>query len=187
MTKVLSILVIVWLLSTTVDAMTEETCGGDAEDVCTASHHEGYKELLGHSEWIDIHTSVANVANMEEFRRIMNVIWESYPCDMCRQHFRAYVCATPYVTVTTHKEAILWAWRLHNNVNRRLNKSTWLNITDEEAAYHMLTQEYPRRPSFHERMCKNERKAKEQCSLLTLFTKYARPKTDSIANCCTVH
>lgn len=79
--------------------------------------------------WEELHTNAHD--NPEYFVKLVKDYYYNFPCDDCREHFQKTVdeleTFLPIDKITTTKEAQVWGWLMHNNVNLRLGKD-WLGI-----------------------------------------------------------
>lgn len=90
---------------------------------CSGSepHYRGYPCSL----WTLFHTLTVNcnsrheVSGLEVLSRIREYIRYFFSCVECKEHFTA-MSANLKNEVSSHNEAILWLWRGHNKVNKRL-------------------------------------------------------------------
>lgn len=90
---------------------------------CSGSepHYRGYPCSL----WTLFHTLTVNcnsrhkLSGLEVLSRIREYIHYFFSCVECKTHFTA-MSANLKNEVSTHNDAILWLWRGHNKVNKRL-------------------------------------------------------------------
>jgi hypothetical protein len=78
---------------------------------------ERYRRL-----WDNIHTKAAQVKTPQqhqEFCLWMRQIVSTMSCPSCRAHAQQYVLDNPPENA---KNAFVWTWEFHNNVNQRLGK-----------------------------------------------------------------
>ena len=48
-----------------------------------------------------------------------------FQCSDCAQHFVGYASSDDANAIVSKKEAMMWLWKTHNDVNKRLSKSQW--------------------------------------------------------------
>lgn len=84
-------------------------------------HYRGYPCGL----WTLFHTLTVNcgtrdnLTGLEVLSRIREYIKHFFSCEECKKHFTA-MSANLSQEVYSHNDAIMWLWRGHNKVNRRL-------------------------------------------------------------------
>ena len=83
-------------------------------------HYRGYPCSL----WTLFHTLTVNcgsrdLSGQEVLLRIREYIKHFFSCEECKKHFTA-MSANLRQEVDSHNGAILWLWRSHNKVNKRL-------------------------------------------------------------------
>ena len=74
--------------------------------------------------WTLLHTLAARAPGPEGgaawFEKTTGWIEHFFPCDDCRAHFLAMAAEVPRGEIVTARDAQLWLWRAHNEVNARL-------------------------------------------------------------------
>ena len=75
--------------------------------------------------WDELHTTAST--NSHKFVDLIYEYKRSFPCEKCRQNFRKEVLKMekflPVNKITSKKEAVIWAWMIHNAVNLRIGNS----------------------------------------------------------------
>lgn len=93
--------------------------------------------------WDNIHKKAAEATTDEmkkEFGKYMEYLTHSFPCPKCRPHIKAYLASHPlrdyYNMYEDGKDIGMakWSWEFHNDVNKRLSKST-VSWTDFKREY----------------------------------------------------
>lgn len=85
------------------------------------------KESVGRATWTLLHTMAAHYPETPNWRQrkdakeLMRIISRLYPCADCAYHFREILDVDP-PQVASRKEFAQWLCRVHNTVNRSLNK-----------------------------------------------------------------
>ncbi|GBG93074.1 hypothetical protein CBR_g58693, partial [Chara braunii] len=72
--------------------------------------------------WATFHSLAARLDDKEGaiwLKAVRAFMDKFFTCDTCRVHFLKY---SENATITTRKEAVLWFWKTHNIVNKRLAK-----------------------------------------------------------------
>ena len=81
--------------------------------------------------WNELHTTAST--HSHKFVDLVYEYKKHYPCDKCRYHFRREVAKMekflPLNKITSEKEAIIWAWMVHNAVNLRIG-NPWFPLVD---------------------------------------------------------
>lgn len=92
--------------------------------------------LHGMAERAGIPSRIAEEVRNWEF--LFQRLAKAIPCDVCRDHYKAYLGAHPPVLPTTAPELRaylrLWWWELHENVNARTGKAAF-PFADVESTY----------------------------------------------------
>lgn len=103
-------------------------------------------KVIGPGIWNITHRLAINATTLEkqkEFINFMNENCASFPCLVCRGHFKAYMENNP-LSEQLDKEVdidgvrgkygmFIWTWMFHNAVNKRLEK----NIMDLRTAFNL--------------------------------------------------
>lgn len=71
--------------------------------------------VWGANLWKVLHT-LSVYAEQSQMETLVKLLVEHIPCTVCKQHFTAYVQATPF------DSSVKWFFTLHNDINRRLGK-----------------------------------------------------------------
>jgi FAD-linked sulfhydryl oxidase len=94
------------------------------------------KESVGRATWTLLHTIAAHYPETPNWRQrkdakeLMGIISRLYPCGDCAYHFRKILEADP-PQVASKREFAQWLCRVHNTVNRSLNKPAFnCNLVD---------------------------------------------------------
>jgi len=78
-----------------------------------------YVEKLGHEVWLDIHSLLSR--NVIPLHELVHCIVTSYPCSMCREHFKTHV-RNKKVSNLNCVQQKMFMFHLHNTVNNMKNK-----------------------------------------------------------------
>lgn len=94
------------------------------------------KESIGRATWTLLHTMAAHYPEApsrrqrKDAKELMEIISRLYPCEECAYHFRQILKADP-PQVASRKEFVQWLCKVHNTVNRSLNKPAFnCNLVD---------------------------------------------------------
>ena len=86
------------------------------------------KEELGRSTWTLLHKMCTKYPDnpsrneKDEMIHFISTLYRLYPCEECSFHFEEYVKKNP-PNVESKKELKNWFCKLHNFINKRLDKS----------------------------------------------------------------
>ena len=85
--------------------------------------------------WFFMHTLSFNypdkptVVDKENYSEFFINLTKTLPCDTCKKHYTEFVKKNPINTdsdsLKSNKQIIEWVLKLHNEVNKRNNKSEW--------------------------------------------------------------
>ncbi len=71
----------------------------------------------GKGIWYVIHT-LALTNQKDHFEWMIKTLCNHFSCESCKIHLKKYIDENPI------HDCFKWSWELHNDVNKRLNKST---------------------------------------------------------------
>jgi hypothetical protein len=145
-------------------------------------------KYIGPGIWMLLHQkgSKANTKEKQkEFIQFVKDVYENFPCNFCRGHFKVYIQEHPlekylnvYLVGENGKKIMigmfLWSWKFHNAVNHRLQKP----MMNWDTAYEM----YYVLPTTEKKICSKEcteaagegspkQKDKEHQSLVNVYKK----------------
>ncbi len=83
----------------------------------------------GRGIWFVIHTLALNASDKHSFEWMMNTLCDHFGCEKCKPHIKKFIETHPYKKYNNlyYKGEEIgyfkWSWELHNEVNKRLNKT----------------------------------------------------------------
>ena len=104
--------------------------------------------------WMTFHAMSVNAEKMgwgggsggEKFLgRIQSFVRHFFACDECRTHFLQMADKEPFKQARTHKEAVLWLWQAHNEVNERLFEEEAREVQRGQTSENPPKVQYPTR------------------------------------------